>query len=338
MKISRTLFLTCPLIFFRHDSGIPTDVQASQIVPSSLDHDLISVELEVGPSIVFLTAYLIKSIFTLKENYFGECDSFTDITTLNDQTMKKTFGLINSTDLNFDVRRFRPLHVKVAITLHEIQAHCLTYSLNDDSHCPVLFAEQFIFEMDKRFTETKLQLALSPVVAHLMDPAFGSFVDGASDEGRLILSAFQMRAHAMFSSTDLPIDAPTVEYAWMMEFTLGELIGRINLNQIVQIARFIDTLLTHLLNDEEDLPYPKRFELCTHMQIRSTCIKNETPGTLCESEHNLKYKFLRCNVDSVRLFVVNKNAAIELTARPIRAVNCTEHFSNGKEGKKQINK
>ena len=46
---------------------------------------------------------------------------------------------------------------------------CLQHCGEADSPCPVLRMEQFAFEMDKRYKETKLQLLLSPILLNVSD-------------------------------------------------------------------------------------------------------------------------------------------------------------------------
>ena len=54
-------------------------------------------------------------------------------------------------------------------------------------------------------------------------------------DGHLALSGLQVRGHAMFSHKDLPLDSETLEYAWLLEVTIGDLTGRLTAPQVCGI-------------------------------------------------------------------------------------------------------
>lgn len=82
--------------------------------------------------------------------------------------------------------------------------------------------------MDKRYRETRLQVLVGPVVAKVLD-----HFRGRPDEGRalaggfLMMAGLQVRGHACFSHEGLPLDNETLEYAWNVDVTLGEIGGRL---------------------------------------------------------------------------------------------------------------
>ena len=51
-------------------------------------------------------------------------------------------------------------------------------------------------------------------------------------DGHLALSGLQVRGHAMFSHKDLPLDSETLEYAWLLEVTIGDITGRLTAPQV----------------------------------------------------------------------------------------------------------
>ena len=63
-----------------------------------------------------------------------------------------------------DVREHRPLNVTLDITVHDLQANLVKYCSPNEPPCPFLCVEKLVFEMDKSFRETRLQLLLSPVL------------------------------------------------------------------------------------------------------------------------------------------------------------------------------
>ncbi len=127
---------------FSDDSGCMED-----FCPSILDPDVIGVEVELGPSQLCFSALIIKLIFALKDNYFGECDQITNVEAFSNQRTELLHGKV--TEGNWDPRKFRPLHVSISVVLHNIQAKCMLYSTTGDY--PVGHVEQLTFEMDKRF-------------------------------------------------------------------------------------------------------------------------------------------------------------------------------------------
>ena len=46
---------------------------------------------------------------------------------------------------------------------------CFQHCNEGDPPCPSIFVERLCFEMDKHYTETKLQLMLSPAVIYIRD-------------------------------------------------------------------------------------------------------------------------------------------------------------------------
>jgi len=55
---------------------------------------------------------------------------------------------------------------------------------------------------------------------------------GHLQDGHLALSGLQVRGHAMFSHKDLPLDSETLEYAWLLEVTIGDITGRLTAPQV----------------------------------------------------------------------------------------------------------
>lgn len=141
--------------------------------PTTLAPDKVSLELEIGPSILFLYGSLIKSFMHLKENIFGDYQTFTDMQRNKtapsadkgkekDNQNSSVDASVEEEDLKqkpFDARDYRPLEVTVGITMHDIQAHLIKNCNENDPPCPVIILERFGFEMKKGYRETELQVS-----------------------------------------------------------------------------------------------------------------------------------------------------------------------------------
>lgn len=107
-----------------------------------------SVDIEIGSSILLAYGTVLRNFINLKENIFGEDQTFTDMGTSNIKsnvnnvsqlqtkiqqslsTKEETAKSISEISLTteekpktFDPRLYRPLEVIVSLTIHDIQAH-----------------------------------------------------------------------------------------------------------------------------------------------------------------------------------------------------------------------
>lgn len=106
-----------------------------------------SVDIEIGSSILLAYGTVLRNFINLKENIFGEDQTFTDMGTSNVKshvnnvsqlqtkiqnlsTKEETAKSISEISLTteekpktFDPRLYRPLEVIVSLTIHDIQAH-----------------------------------------------------------------------------------------------------------------------------------------------------------------------------------------------------------------------
>lgn len=129
-----------------------TQSDSSQFDPNTLTADKVTVEIEIGSSILFAYGTILRNFINLKENIFGEDQAFTDMSTSN----LKTAATVSASGLSaqpmlkvptnaaakedaaksisetsvadekpkrFDPRLYRPLEVTVSFTIHDIQAH-----------------------------------------------------------------------------------------------------------------------------------------------------------------------------------------------------------------------
>jgi hypothetical protein len=115
-----------------------------------------------------------------------------------------------------------------------LQAHLVKYCTESEPPCPLICLEKLVFEMDKSFRETRLQLLLSPILLKSADYAErcsgGAQTAGSEPQlrqGHLLLTGLQFRGHAMFSELDRALGADTLEYGWLMALQCGSLLGTV---------------------------------------------------------------------------------------------------------------
>ncbi|CAG4981925.1 unnamed protein product [Parnassius apollo] len=320
---------------------------------TSLPPDKVSVELEVGPSVLLAYGTIITSFMNLLENIFGEDQRFTDMqkspnvenffwfndnpTKLNDRSsINQHADVCNLDDSSdsckepFDPRHCRPLDVSVSIILHDIQAHLVKNCSENEPPCPVVLIERFGFEMDKRFRETKLQLLLSPSILissnNLSRP--NANTTGALQQGHVMLSSFQLRGNGFFSDANRSVEEDTTEYAWMMELQLGQLTGRLTLPQLYQIVSSLETFLLLICDSENELVPPNSVKQCHHGLNNVLC--PETDLVLkyrCPSPNEIKYRMIRVAIDLIDIYIADSNTTLQSWISPIRLSFCNLHGS-----------
>ncbi|KAF7285801.1 hypothetical protein GWI33_009982 [Rhynchophorus ferrugineus] len=234
--------------------------------PTTLKADTVTVELEIGPSVLLLYGTALKNFMIFKENIFGEDQVFTDMQqaqpneNTNSSDMKSEDSSNNiplELKEDFDHRYYRPLEVDVSIIMHDIQAHLLKSCTEKDPPCPVILVERFGFEMKKRYDQTELQLLLSPAVLLVSDNLVRLTKDKHLNQGKLTLSSLQIRGHAMFSDVGQALDQDTIEYGWLVEIQLGKLAGKLSAPQLYSLVASLETLILLIMDDENELNSPK---------------------------------------------------------------------------------
>ncbi|XP_063358209.1 bridge-like lipid transfer protein family member 1 [Cydia amplana] len=326
---------------------------------ASLPPDKVSVELEVGPSILLAYGTIITSFMNLLENIFGEDQTFTDMqktpnletffwssenTPKPDRSSINQHGdisLDNTSDSSkdaFDPRRYRPLDVTVSIIIHDIQAHLVKNCSENEPPCPVILIERFGFEMDKSFKETKMQLLLSPSILVSANNLSRTNPNnsGALYQGHLMLSSFQLRGHGFFSDTNRSVEEDTIEYAWMMELQLGQLTGRLTLPQLYQIVSSLETFLLLITDSENELIPPNSTKQCHHGMNSNICPETDVALKYrCPTTNEIKYKMIRVAIDLIDIYVADTNTTLQTWISPVRLSLCNLHgagFGNGLTG------
>lgn len=344
----------------RKQPQINWPIDGSKFDRTSLAPDKVSVELEVGPSILLAYGTIITSFMNLLENIFGEDQTFTDMqktpnidpfywtsensTKLNDRSsvnQHTEISIDDSSDVSkgpFDPRRYRPLDVTVSIIIHDIQAHLVKNCSENEPPCPVVLIERFGFEMDKCFKETKLQLLLSPsILVSANNLSRNNPVNsGALYQGHLMLSSFQLRGNGFFSDTNRNVEEDTVEYAWMMELQLGQLTGRMTLPQLYQVISSLETFLLLICDSENELIPPNSAKHCHHGLNNVMC--PETDFTLkyrCPTANEIKYRMIRVAIDLIDIYIADSNTTLQTWLSPLRLSFCNLHgagFATGVTG------
>ncbi|XP_065331514.1 bridge-like lipid transfer protein family member 1 isoform X1 [Cloeon dipterum] len=313
--------------------------------PMTLEADKVSVEIEIGSSLLLLYGSVLRNFIHLKENIFGEDQTFTDMQKSKASSPPSVTNLQSGADddgeKSFDPRDYRPLDVTVSLTLHDIQAHLVKNCGEKDPPCPVAMIERIGFEMKKGFQETTLQLLVSPAFLLSSDLVPRNIKDVHLGQGHLMLSGLQVRGHAMFSDEGISLDHDTLEYAWMIEVQLGRLTGKLSAPQLYHLITSLETFLLLALDGENCLRPPRLPRLCHHGLHPRQCPQsvdlasnNQTPGKLqqCPTSDEIKYKMTRVALDALDIYFVEASTAIHLLASPIRVSTCNLHGSQVKSG------
>ncbi|XP_023176913.2 transmembrane protein KIAA1109 homolog isoform X3 [Drosophila hydei] len=331
--------------------------QQNKFDPGTLTADQVTVELEIGSSVLMAYGNVLRNFISLKENIFGEDQSFTDMEQSNvnnvkepgaapnpkDQLLAKEKELANKSISEtappeekrkpFDPRLYRPLEVMVSVIVHDIQAHVMKNCNPDDPPCPVVLIERFGFEMDKRYHETTLQVLVSPSYLLTADTLQRQQREQHIQQGHLLLSAVQVRGHAMFSNEGCALDEDTLEYSWLVEVQLGKLTGKLTLPQLVNVVTGLETLVLLAIDPENCLKSPKTVRNCHHGVPSNLCPHTKEENKYkCPSSEDIKYKMTRVSVDAVDVYLIESGTALHAWISPIRLANCNLHGQRVKSG------
>ncbi|XP_046668210.1 transmembrane protein KIAA1109 homolog isoform X3 [Homalodisca vitripennis] len=327
---------------WRQQSGCP------KFDPTTMSADKVTLDLEIGPSVLLVYGSWIRGFVNLKENIFGDDQVFTDMNEkpempANTKTVDgNTAGdnqAAGSDDDNtsckdFDPREFRPLEVVVSITMHDIQAHLVKNCNENDPPCPIILLERFGFEMKKGYKETQLQLLLSPAILLSSDKVTTRTVrDRHLNQGHLMLSGLQLRGQAMFSDEGRNVDQETLEYAWLLEIQLGRLTGKMTTPQLHHLVTSLETLLLLTTDCENQLVPPRLPSACHHGLAPVQCPDSDPDGSYrCPSADQIKYRMVRVAIDAIDLHILESGTAINVYAAPIRFSTCNLHGNQVKSG------
>ncbi|XP_025405724.1 uncharacterized protein KIAA1109 isoform X4 [Sipha flava] len=310
--------------------------------PTTLPADKVSLELEIGSSVMLLYGSWLRHFFHLKESIFGEDQIFTDMTDkLNpkstnntDKTVEQDSTSVSDVKMQVDPREYRPLEVVISITMHDLQAHLIKNCNENDPPCPVIIIERFGLEMKKCYRDTQLQVLLSPSLLISSDKLGNRPVkDHHLNQGHLMLSALQIRGHAMFSDAERNLDQDTLEYAWLLEIQLGKLSGKATAPQLFHVITGLETLFLLMFDSENQLKPAHLPSECHHGSPPSTCPHNDAQARYrCPTADEIKYRMTRVAIDALDIYLVESGTAINLWASPLRLSHCNLHSNHLKSG------
>ena len=92
----------------------------------------------------------------------------------------------------FDGRKYRPFEVTVYIDIRNVRGHLMKDCTDKDPPCPSLQMDGLIFEMNKKFQETQMQVILSPLILTTSDTTSRVAKHSHLKNGYLVLSGFQV--------------------------------------------------------------------------------------------------------------------------------------------------
>ncbi|KAM7376688.1 hypothetical protein PAMP_006401 [Pampus punctatissimus] len=321
-------------------SRVPTD-------PSELPPDRLHVEMEMSPdSQIILYGPMLRALISIKENYFGEDDMYTDFEEAVSSPVLSTstssglgwspLGMEDSEQKGTsDIHPLdlRPWDITVLINLYKVHGRLPMHCSSESPEGPSGFLERLCFEMKKGYKETMLQLLLSPVHIFISDNYQRPTADGVLRDGHLSLSGLQMRAHAMFSAQGLPLGSDTLEYVWLIDMQAGGLTGRVTVPQVASMIEWGETFLFHVVSREFQLEQPKPSVICQHGVDRRICDAKLSclPGH-CRTSEELKYTMTRLAMDGVDLFIVEHGCAANIKTGIVRVANCNLHNQAVGEG------
>ncbi|VDM42035.1 unnamed protein product [Toxocara canis] len=279
--------------------------------------------VSIGGSEFFASGYALWFAKNFVENYFGMYNKVSDIDSFKAHTRlsRRMFG-----DVHEPVEFYRPLRLKMCVRVQNVRAHCLIHSVQTDGpvsdSCPVIYMEQFVVEVVRSLRETKIQVCLFGCA--MFFERSRSFP--TASEGFLTADTISFRGHAFLSEEGISWDAGSIEYAWIIELTVGNVVGKLHPTQVVMLLQFVETvhLMTNATDEEllvSENPGPTRFfgralspklgesaisklasvmavyDLCQHMNDIRTCPRSNLGLTdaafrtqNCESADNINVR------------------------------------------------
>lgn len=255
--------------------------------------------------------FMFEQIFIkyteLKEGYFSWDQFYTEMMTDNlgdvanselrpKRTVSRPYRdfpfLLAAFDPN-DPRNFRPLTVKLSLAIHNINGHLVTDLGNESDTIlpfPIAFTDRIALELEKSYRETRLQLFIDPVNVFIADTVKRAY-DQNLGQGHLCLSAVQLRGHAMFSDEGR-IKTDTLEYAWLLEILLGDIVGHVTPSQTSQVINALELALNLILEEQ-----------FWHQPVFIDRVDPALP---------FKYEVTRFSIDNIDLFLVECATALNL--------------------------
>jgi hypothetical protein len=207
-----------------------------------------------------------------------------------------------------DPRNFRPFGVKLSLAIHNINGH-LALDLTEGVGAvplPIGFTDRIALELVKTYTETKLQVYVSPLNVFVEDLVPREY-DRKLAQGHLCLASVQVRGHAMFSDCGrTPTD--TLEYAWLLEVILGDATGHLTAIQAETLLHGLEALCTTAIEAD--------------YQLHPVYCNRVDPAL------PFKYEVTRFSLDLVDVYLVESGTALNVNLSPVRLSHCNSHSND----------
>uniref|UniRef100_A0A915A4B7 Bridge-like lipid transfer protein family member 1 N-terminal domain-containing protein n=3 Tax=Parascaris univalens TaxID=6257 RepID=A0A915A4B7_PARUN len=314
------------------ESAIPSQFAAKPSHPFMLEEDTLDITVLIGGSEVFVSGYGLWFAKNFVDNYFGMYNKVSDIDSYKAHTRlsRRMFG-----DVREAIELYRPLGLKMCIRVQNVRAHCLIHSVQTDGpvpdYCPVIYVEQSVLEVVRNLREMKIQVCtFGGAMFFERSRSFPS-----ATEGFLTVDSLSFRGHALLSEDGISWDAGAIEYAWIVEVIIGNVVGKLHPTQAVMLFQFLETVHVMTNATDEELLVSERYDLCQHLNDIRTCSHSNLRLTdaafrtqNCESADKLEYKLIRGGIDSVSLCLIEEQYAAELAIAPTRASVCNCHESS----------
>ncbi|KAL3998683.1 Fragile site-associated protein C-terminus family protein [Acanthocheilonema viteae] len=319
-------------LYYDPPSDLPLNVIKSttknQAAPITLSPDQLSLEIEISDSEIILVGLLIRFIIDLKNNYFGLYDQLTDVGKINSDTSPSP---LYGNNISSECERYRPLSLRLCLRIGKIKGLCLVHSSkmnpNLDSS-PEVRVDELVLEIVKDAYGAMVQVGFGTAsIKFKPSHEFPNTVNSL-----LVLETFSFRGQAFFSDVDIPWDALTLEYGWLMEISAGQLFGKLHSSQIAVLVQCIESLVVLAVCSDDKLLIPEKYDFCIHMNDPRTCpyaalnlVHRKAPVQNCESEENLKYKSLRISIEQMKVAITEERSAFQFELSPIRLAYCSCH-------------
>ncbi|XP_064107529.1 bridge-like lipid transfer protein family member 1 [Macrobrachium nipponense] len=319
------------------------NITPEQFDPTSVSADVFTVELRIiRPSDLKLYGTVLHLFINLKENIFGEDQKFTDMnqshvdednpTETSQHEESKSNSVAEEKKTEFDCRKYRQFKVTVYLDIRNVVGHLIKDCTENDPPCPTVALDRLIFEMKKSYTETQLQVVVSPLILTTSDSYTPRpHAHQHLHTGFLMLSGLQMRGHAMFSAEERTLDEETLEYAWLVELTVGTLSGKLTTPQLQYILTAVEAFLLTVEDMENRLRHPRPHLFCYHGTPQPQCL-HTTDEHFCPTTDVIKYKMVRASIDGLSLNLVESGTNLSLQVYPIRIATCNLHGQHTRSG------
>nr|XP_039251251.1 transmembrane protein KIAA1109-like isoform X2 [Styela clava] len=298
--------------------------------PTSLDPDEIRVDFTLKPgSTLYLYGSLLHHFLAIKENYLGVDDVCTDFS--QGQQKRKESQSKVLPEQNSDPLYYRTLQVTVNVNLHNIRGILPVHMNPVFKSCPVVQLKKLSFEMDKNYNQTRLQLLLSKLAITIEEnQTMNSFDDKMEMDGRkgwLTLMDLQLRGHAMFSGTGLPLGSVTIEYGWLTEVLVGPVTGKLSIPQIQLLTQWIQSFIFLFKNEIHEMKptFPER-----HLPTGINWDEMKQDGKPI-AEEDVKFLMAQVKLESIKLRVEEHDSVLDLTVSPILISNGNIQYAGVKE-------